>query len=211
MAVADLIRALRVIDDALPVTERTRQGWRASITSSTTDRKQLCEIHAQEASVLTVSFDVSAGANVDDGGIIIAETRIGEALRTRSFFARRQGFALNVPAGITRVFCQGFTKPYTAFVQMAPGITTTERLGNIVTIPIGGTNVQATPSYARLVKVTVLQGSIAVTVPGGVVTLIIPPGSEPQSVEMPAYQDTAVSETTGINAATFAIEWEVTA
>lgn len=211
MGVADLIRALRVIDDELPVMERTRQGWRAQITASTTDRKQLCEVHAREASVLTVSFDVAAGANVDDGGFIIAETRIGEAVRTRSFLARAQGFAFNVPAGITRVFCQGFTKPYTAFVQVAPGLVTTERVGKIIPLPIGGTNIQLSPAYARTVKVTVLQGTISVLVPLGTVPLVVPPGGEPQSVEFPAYMDTSVSETSGVNAATFAIEWEVTA
>lgn len=161
--------------------------------------------------MLTVSFDVAAGAFVDDGGTIIAETRIGEAVRTRSFLARGQGFAFNIPAGITRVFCQGFTKPYTAYVQVAPGLVTTERVGKIIPLPIGATNIQLSPAYARLVKVTVLQGTIAVLIPLGTVALVVPPGGVPQSVEVPAYRDTSVSETSGVNAATFAIEWEVTA
>ena len=190
----------------IPVTERTRQGWRASITASINDERQLVEVHAREASVLSVSFDLRAGVNVDDGGRIIVETRIGEAVRRRSLWARNQGFALNVPAGVTRVFCQGFTKPYTSFIQMAPGITTTERVGKVIVIPAAGANIQVSPELARLVKVTALVGPIEVVVPLGAVPLVAP-----QSIEIPAYAETTVNNTDVVNVATAAIEWEVTA
>ena len=206
MSIEDVISALRVLDREVPVTQRTRQGWRASITASANERKQLCEVHAREASVLTVSFELAAGQNVDDGGIIIAQTRIDEATRERTFLSKGQGFAFNIPAGVTRVFCNGFTKPYTAFVQIAPGIVTTEHVGRVFTIPIGGTNNSPTPAYARTVKVTCLTGAISITVPLGVIAL-----APTQSAEIPAYQDLTINETSGINAATVAVVWEVTA
>lgn len=211
MNVEAVISALRVLERELPVTARTRQGWRASITPSTEDRKQVAEVHAKEASVVTVAFDGSGGADIDDAGFIIAETRIEEAVRTRVFSARRQGFAFNVPAGVTRLFCQGFAKPYTAFVQMAPGMTTTERVGASYRISAYSVNAYETPAFARLVTVVCMSQTVFVAGPGGTeVELTCPPGAPfvPQSFTMAAYGSISIRDA-GFGSA-FSLYWEVT-
>lgn len=190
-----------------PVTQRTKQGWRASIVASTSDPRQLCEVHAEAASTLSIKFDVPGGSSIDDAGQIVVETRVDEAVRTRTFPARRQGFALNVPAGVTRAFCVGFSKPYNVFIQLVPGLVTTEHLGITSTVVAAGTITQVTPEFARTVRVTCLRGTVAINVPGGVYTLAAPG----DSIEMPAYADTTVAEASGINAATVAFSYEVTA
>lgn len=214
MSVRDLIRALQVIDDSLPVAERTQQGWRAAIVVST-DQRQVAEVHAREASVVSVSFDQQGGPNLEDAGYIIAETRIGEAVRKRTFVSRRQGFAFNVPAGVTRLFCRGFKKPYVAFVQMAPGITTTEHVSQAFDLaPFASVAVEA-PEFARTVRVIAQRNHITANVSyggGAVSDLQTPVGApaSPMEATLAAYGSITVTESGGIGATAILI-WEVTA
>lgn len=188
---------------------REQQGWKAEITTGTNE-KQLVQVTALEPSVLSVVFDVSTGT-VDDAGTITVETRVNEALRRRSFNSRDQGISMNVPAGLTRVYCSLFIKPYVVWVTVARGIVTTEHITFMGQIPPGGTNVQRTPQFARSVRVVCLVGGIDVAVPGGGVSMVNVPGTQPQSVEIAALGSLTINNSSAVTNASFAAIWEVTA
>lgn len=198
------------------VTQRRQQGWRASIPVGAV-RKQLVEVHAEEASVLSISFDTSQGAQLDDAGFIDAETRVDEAVRSRTFATRRQGMACNVPAGITRVFCRGFAKPYTAYISLARGFAVSERLAQELDAPPFAVLSVEAPEFARTVSVAVQYGhaQFQTSYGGGGYSdiqtplgLILTPGLTPATPTLPAYGSIQIREIGGTGAAVTLI-WEI--
>ena len=187
-----------------------QQGWRGKIPATKSDTLQLTEMEAAKPSVISVSCLVGAGVVIDDQGTLTVQTRVQEALRTRVFRLRNQGFAANVPAGITRVFVDGaFFSEVNVYVLLSEGVVTTESMGNSFEILAGLTNSQVTPAYARTVTVKVLTGSVRVLVKGGGFVTLTVGGVE--EVTIAAYATTEITEATGVNAASVSVVWEVTA
>lgn len=188
---------------------REKQGWRGQILASTVgDRKQLCEVHAIAPSVLTVDFDITGTPLIDDAGTITVETRVDEASRVQTFASRVQGVALPVPAGITRVFCDGFQKPFAVGIQLAPGVAVTQHTQhNLFHLAALGTRVEASPRYARTLQVTCLSGAITVTANG--VTWAQAAAGPTRFALVPAYGSFTVTDTAG--GSDVSMVWEVTA
>lgn len=195
------------------VSQRRRQGWRVAIpTSATGVRVQLIEVHADEPSVCTITYDKAGTPLIDDAGIVTVQTRVDEATRERSFPSRWQGHALSVPAGVTRVFVEGFQKSFAVNVQVAPGVAVYEHTpGLIGYAPAGTGQSYEAPSYARAVRVTALASSILVFTGPLPFSWVQNAGTPSESVIVPAYGSIRVQDNGGGGGSTYSLQWEVTA
>lgn len=194
--------------------KRREQGWRVTIpTAAPGTRSELIQAHLREPSVVSVVFNVQSTGDVDGAGFITCETRIQEAVRSRTFSARTQGFAFNTPAGVTRVFASSFAKQYSAWIQVAPGFTSTEHLGETVQLQAFETRTIATPAFARALKITAALGLINVNLGSNQAVIQCQPGSnlQPQWIDIPADGSVTISTNGAAFGAIAALIWEVTA
>lgn len=165
--------------DAL-VSQRRAQGWAQLVTVPGGERRQLVEAHCAEASTVSVTVQPQPGKSVDFAdlaGELIIETRIGEAVRTRTFPTRWAGTSTNVPSGITRVYFQSSSGlDVTLSAQIAPGIATIEHVAKWVVVPGAGTLTVAPLPFARTVTVGPVSADVHIISPSGL-TLDVYPGS----------------------------------
>ena len=166
--------------DAL-VSQRRAQGWAQLVTVPGGERRQLVEAHCAEASTVSVTVQPQPGKSVDFAdfaGELIIETRIGEAVRTRTFPTRWAGTSTNVPSGITRVyFASASGLDVTLSAQIAPGIATIEHVAKWVVVPGAGTLVVQPLPFARTVTVGPVSADLHIISPSGA-TLDVYPGSQ---------------------------------
>lgn len=191
------------------VTLRRQQGWRATIEPGT--RQQLAEVHAEEPSVVSITCPDASVSAYDDAGTWIAETRVGEALRQRTFRSRACGVAFNVPAGVTRIFASAdFNKQLPVLVSMAPGIAARETLTEYLVLPAAGTATVGPPPFARSLTVRAQNVNARVTVPFGQ-TNIYASTSGPgllNATTIPALANTSIDNAT-FGAGVVSLEWEL--
>jgi hypothetical protein len=210
---ADALRSQGLYNGQSPLTSTRRtQGWSVVMPASPGE-SQLVLAETMEPSVVSMRFDNPPGGGpspLDDAGTIVVETRVGEAVRRRTLAIRAVGIAVNVPAGVQRVLCASLAKSYTAWVQVSPGITTTENLGQLVSIAAGGNPIVPAPEFARSVVVTAVVGVVDVVAPFGVIALDPVTLGGVRSVELPAYGSVQLQNPM-LTGASVSLVWSITA
>lgn len=184
------------------VSSRRAQGWRVKVQVGASTRSQLVEVHCAEASTISVTFEAPPGKSpsvCDDTGTVDVETRIGEAIRTRSFPTRFAGISTNVPSGITRIFLTStIAGDWTGSVQVSPGIATQERIAVWAQIAGGAAIVVPVLPFARLVTVGATDRALMVATPSGNIDVYPPSELVPRVVQVtiPALAFTSITNTT---------------
>ena len=198
------------------VSQRRAQGWRQTIPPLV--RKQLVEVHAQEASVCSITVLPTPGnapSTVDDAGTLTIETRIGEALRTRSFRSRWAGQAFNVPSGITRIWCEAdFQKTLETYVQMAPGFSSLEHQVEQVFLAGAAVITLTPPPFSRSVTIYAATIDVRVQLPFASDAYLYTPSGNPggraSTGTFPALASVSVANNT-LGGGFIVASWEVQA